>query len=177
MYLTVLIVFIIKLVMDYILTSKFGFILRALGDNENIVTGLGVNSDKLKILGLMLSNALVSLSGALFTQYIRVIDLSSSVGTMVIGLASIIFGLGIIKKSNIINHISIVIVGSIVYYIVINFALNSSGITEILLTALHFSEQTISKFSVKPTDVKIITALLLGIILAIDKKKKKKKVK
>lgn len=177
MYLTVLIVFIIKLVMDYILTSKFGFILRALGDNENIVTGLGVNSDKLKILGLMLSNALVSLSGALFTQYIRVIDLSSSVGTMVIGLASIIFGLGIIKKSNIINHISIVIVGSIVYYIVINFALNSSGITEILLTALHFSEQTISKFSVKPTDVKIITALLLGIILAIDNKKKKKKVK
>lgn len=177
MFLTALIVFMIKLVMDYVLTSKFGFILRALGDNENIVTSLGVNSDKLKILGLMISNALVSLSGALFTQYIRVIDLSSSVGTMVIGLASIIFGLGMLKKSNVINYISIVIVGSIVYYIVINFALNSSNITEIIFTALNFNEQTIDKFSFKPTDVKIITALLLGIILAIDNAKKKKKVK
>ena len=99
--------------------------------------------NKLKILGLMISNALVSLSGALFTQYIRVIDLSSSVGTMVIGLASIIFGLGMLKKSNVINYVSIVIVGSIVYYIVINFALNSSNITEIIFTALNFSEQTI----------------------------------
>lgn len=48
-----------------------------------------------------------------------------------------------LKKSNVINYVSIVIVGSIVYYIVINFALNSSNITEIIFTALNFSEQTI----------------------------------
>ncbi|WP_308544845.1 ABC transporter permease [uncultured Sneathia sp.] len=175
MFITAIIVFIIKLIMDYILTSKFGFILRALGDNENIVTSLGVSSNKLKIIGLMISNSLVALSGALFTQYIRVIDLSSSVGTMVIGLASIIFGLGLIKKSRIINYISIVIVGSIVYYIIINFALTSAGLTESILTFFHVNEQMIANLSIKPTDVKIITALLLAIILGIDSKKKKVK--
>lgn len=69
---TITLVFVIKLILDYILTSKFGFILRALGDNENIVISLGVNSKKVKLLGLMLSNALVSLSGSIFTQYIGV---------------------------------------------------------------------------------------------------------
>lgn len=163
MMLTATIVFAIKLIIDYILTSKFGFILRALGDNENIVNSLGVDSKKLKILGLMISNALVALSGSIFTQYIRVIDLSSSVGTIVVGLASIIFGLGIIKKSRIINYLSIVIIGSVVYYIVINFALNSSSFT-----------QGISSISIKPTDVKLITALLIAFILGIEYKKKKK---
>lgn len=175
--LTVIIVFIVKLIMDYILTSKFGFILRALGDNESIVNGLGVNVKKIKILGLMLANSLVALSGAMFTQYIRVIDLSSSVGTMVIGLASIIFGMGLIKKSRIINYISIVIVGSIVYYIVINFALNSSGITRQIFEIFDLSKENIDKLSVKPTDVKLITSLLLAGILGFDYIKKNRKVK
>lgn len=165
MMITVTIVFTIKLILDYVLTSKFGFILRALGDNESIVTGLGVNPKRIKILGLMIANSLSALSGCLFTQYIRVIDLSSSVGTMVIGLASIIFGLGIIKKSRVINYVSIVIIGSIVYYIVINFALNSQGITTQLFTSLNMSPKLIEKLSIKPTDVKIITALLLAFIL------------
>lgn len=171
------IVFVIKLIMDYILTSKFGFILRALGDNETIVTSLGVNEKVLKLYGLMLANALVAISGGLFTQYIKVIDLSSSVGTMIIGLASIIFGLGIIKKSRIINHLSIVIIGSIIYYIVINFALNSSDITNSIYELIGLSQNTINTLAVKPTDVKIITALLLAVILGFEYKKKTKKVK
>lgn len=149
---------IFKQIMDYILTSKFGFVLRALGDNEQIVNSLGIDSNKIKILGLMLANALVAISGSIFTQYIRIIDLSTSVGTMVVGLASIIFGMGLIKKSRIINYISIIIIGSIIYYNIINFALNSSSIIE-----------------VKPTDVKIITAMLLALILGLEHKKKKVK--
>lgn len=113
----------------------------------------------------MIANALSALSGCMFTQYIRVIDLSSSVGTMVIGLASIIFGLGIIKKTRVINYVSIVIVGSIVYYIVINFALNSQGITNMIFSTMKLNTNLIEKLSIKPTDVKIITAILLALIL------------
>ena len=174
---TAFIVFVIKLIMDYILTSKFGFILRALGDNETIVTSLGVNDKVLKLYGLMIANSLVALSGGLFTQYIRVIDLSSSVGTMVIGLASIIFGLGIIKKSRVINHLSILVFGSILNYIVIIFALNSGDITNAVYSSLALSNSVINTLEVKPTDVKLITATLLAVILGFEYSKKNKKVK
>lgn len=173
MYLLLIIVFVIKLIMDYILTSKFGLILRALGDNEVLVSNLGVSVSKVKIIGLMLSNLLVASSGAFFAQYIKVVDLSSSVGTIIIGLASIIFGMGVIKRSRSINNISIVILGSIIYYIIINFALNSSSITDELFYVLGFSQDLISKLSIKPTDVKIITAVFLAIILAVGKKRGK----
>ncbi|WP_067319866.1 ABC transporter permease [Streptobacillus felis] len=173
MYLLLLIVFVVKLIMDYILTSKFGLILRALGDNEILVSNLGVSVDKVKIMGLMLSNLLVASSGALFAQYIKVVDLSSSVGTIIIGLASIIFGMGIIKRTRSINNISIVILGSIIYYIIINFALNSSSITDEIFYALGFNSDIIQKLSVKPTDVKIITALFLAVILGLGKKRGK----
>lgn len=118
----------------------------------------------------MISNSLVAISGALFTQYIKIIDLSSSVGTIVIGLASIIFGMGISKRSRTINYISIVIIGSIVYYIVINFALNSSLFTDNLYYLIGLNDKWINILSIKPTDVKIITAIFLALILAKKEK-------
>ncbi len=174
MYLLLIIVFIIKLMMDYILTSKIGFILRALGDNETLVSDLGVNVENIKLFGLMLSNGLVAVSGALFAQYIRIVDLSSSVGTIIIGLASIIFGLGLIKRTRTINYISIIIVGSIVYYIVINFALNSQALTYGIYESLGLSDNMINILTIKPTDVKIITALFLAVILGLGHKKRGK---
>ena len=125
--LTILIVFIIKMIIDYILTSKFGFALRALGNNEKLVISLGVNEKRLKIFGLMLANGLVALSGALFAQTLKVADLQSGVGTIVIGLAAIILGLGILKKSQLINEISIVTIGALLYYTIINIALTSNN--------------------------------------------------
>ena len=111
--LTILIAFVIKMIVDYILTSKFGFALRALGNNEQLVVSLGVNEKRLKIFGLMLANGVVALAGALFAQNIKVADLQSGVGTIVIGLAAIILGLGVLKKSQVINEISIVTIGSL----------------------------------------------------------------
>ena len=95
----IIVAFAIKMILDYILTSKFGFALRALGNNEELVVSLGVNEKRLKILGLMISNGLVALSGALFAQNMKVADLISGTGTLVIGLAAIILGLGVLKKS------------------------------------------------------------------------------
>ena len=179
--LTVLIAFIIKMIIDYILTSKFGFALRALGNNEQLVVSLGVNEKRLKIFGLMLANGVVALSGALFAQNIKVADLQSGVGTIVIGLAAIILGLGVMKKSRVINEVSIVTIGSLMYYFIINLALMSNSWTRSIYESLHFSDDVIKILEVKPTDVKLITAVILAAILwneLINKSKKgKKKVK
>ena len=179
--LTVLIAFIIKMIIDYILTSKFGFALRALGNNEQLVVSLGVNEKRLKIFGLMLANGVVALSGALFAQNIKVADLQSGVGTIVIGLAAIILGLGVLKKSRVINEVSIVTIGSLMYYFIINLALMSNSWTRSIYESLHFSDDVIKILEVKPTDVKLITAVILAAILwneLINKSKKgKKKVK
>ena len=175
--LTILIVFIIKMIIDYILTSKFGFALRALGNNEKLVISLGVNEKRLKIFGLMLANGLVALSGALFAQTLKVADLQSGVGTIVIGLAAIILGLGILKKSQRINEISIVTIGALLYYTIINIALTSNNWTKSLYRSLNFSDELIKTLEVRPTDVKIITAIILTAILWNELSKKIKKGK
>ncbi|RRD39079.1 ABC transporter permease [Leptotrichia sp. OH3620_COT-345] len=180
--LTVLIVFILKMILDYILTSKFGFALRALGNNEQLVVSLGVNEKRLKIFGLMLSNGFVSLSGALFAQSIKVADLQLGVGAIVIGLAAIILGLGIIKKSQAVNEVSIVILGSLLYYSIINIALLSNNWTTNLYDVLGLNDNMKNILQIKPTDVKIITAIILTGILwneilkKVTKGKKKAKL-
>ena len=175
--LTVIIAFVIKMIIDYILTSKFGFALRALGNNEQLVISLGVNQKRLKIFGLMISNGVVALSGALFAQNLKVADLQSGVGTIVIGLAAIILGLGVIKKSQLINEISIVTIGSLMYYFIINLALMSNTWTKSLFQAIKLPDNLIQILEIKPTDVKIITAIILTIILWNEFVKKSKKGK
>ena len=173
----IIVAFAIKMILDYILTSKFGFALRALGNNEELVVSLGVNEKRLKILGLMISNGLVALSGALFAQNMKVADLISGTGTLVIGLAAIILGLGVLKKSRLINEISIITIGSLMYYFIINLALMSNSWTKNLYQTLKFNDNLISTLEIKPTDVKIITAVILTIILWNETAKKLKKGK
>lgn len=173
----IIVAFAIKMILDYILTSKFGFALRALGNNEELVVSLGVNEKRLKILGLMISNGLVALSGALFAQNMKVADLISGTGTLVIGLAAIILGLGVLKKSRLINEISIITIGSLMYYFIINLALMSNSWTKNLYQTLKFNDSLISTLEIKPTDVKIITAVILTIILWNETAKKLKKVR
>jgi ABC transporter, permease protein len=169
------------MILDYILTSKFGFALRALGNNEQLVVSLGVNEKRLKIFGLMISNGFVALSGALYAQSIKVADLQLGVGTIVIGLAAIILGLGIIKKSQAVNEISIVVLGSLLYYSIINVALMSNNWTKSIYDTLKLSDNMKSILEIKPTDVKIFTAIILTVILwneiASKLRKSKKKAK
>ena len=173
----IIVAFAIKMILDYILTSKFGFALRALGNNEQLVISLGVNQKRLKIFGLMISNGVVALSGALFAQNLKVADLQSGVGTIVIGLAAIILGLGVLKKSQLINEISIVTIGSLMYYFIINLALMSNSWTKSLFQAIKLPDGLIQILEIKPTDVKIITAIILTIILWHEFAKKAKKGK
>ena len=107
----------------------------------------------------------------------KVADLISGTGTLVIGLAAIILGLGVLKKSRLINEISIITIGSLMYYFIINLALMSNSWTKNLYQTLKFNDGLISTLEIKPTDVKIITAVILTIILWNETAKKLKKGK
>ena len=93
--------------------TKFGFILRALGDNENLVISLGVNEKTLKIIGLALGNSLIAISGALFAQYQGFADVGMGVGIIIIGLASIILGELVCNRLKWLSPLVMIIIGAI----------------------------------------------------------------
>ena len=92
-YKTVIIIFIImiiaKILLDLYLKTKSGYLLRAVGDNETIVTSLAKDSGFVKIVGLAISNGLVALAGSVMCQQQRFFEISMGTGTIVIGLASV----------------------------------------------------------------------------------------
>lgn len=140
----IVIVLLIKLLLDYFLHTEIGMAIRATGDNPVMIESLGVNTDNVKILGLVLANGLVALSGALVAQYQGFTDAGMGIGMIVIGLASVIIGEVIIRTSKIPFATLGVIVGSIVYRLAIAFALQTGF---------------------APTDLKIVTALLVVLAL------------
>ncbi|MCD7979366.1 MAG: ABC transporter permease, partial [Fusobacterium sp.] len=77
------ILLIVKLGIDFLLKTKFGFALKALGDNESLIISLGLNEKTLKIYGLMLANSLVALSGAVLAQYQGFADVGMGTGTII----------------------------------------------------------------------------------------------
>ena len=106
-YQTVIIILIFTLIVKYLLDAylhtKSGFLLRAVGDNDMIVTSLGVE------------NGLVSLGGCVYAQQQRYFDVSMGTGTVVIGLASVIIGTSLFKKVTFMRVTSSVVIGSIIY--------------------------------------------------------------
>lgn len=113
-----------KILLDFYLRTKSGYLLRAVGDNENLVTALAKDKGNVKILGLSISNGLVALAGCVFCQQQNVFDISSGTGSIVIGLASVIVGTSLFKvfsrlkpfrKKNIIQVTTFVFLGAILY--------------------------------------------------------------
>ena len=115
---------------------------------------LGVNTDKMKIIGLVLGNALVGLSGALVVQSQKVADVGMGQGTIVIGLASIVIGevfLG--KKLNFAVKLSFTIIGSIIYRIIVAVVL---------------------QLGLESSDLKMLTAIIVAIALSVPVLSKKR---
>ena len=136
---------IVKLLLDFLLKTEFGFALRALGDNEKLVVALGINEKRLKIIGLMIANALVALAGGVLAQHQGFSDIGMGTGIIVAGLASIILGEGMFKNVKFIKMTTVVVIGSIIYRFAIALAL---------------------KLGLRATDLKLVTALIVVIILA-----------
>ena len=156
-YKTVIIIFVItmiaKYLLDWYLSTKSGYMLRAVGDNETIVTSQGVDKGKIKIIGLAISNALVTMSGCIFAQQQRFFDASMGTGTVVIGLASVIIGTSLFKKVTLLRVTSSVVIGSILYKACVAIAI---------------------RLGMPSSDLKLITARLFLIILIVGMDRKAK---
>lgn len=104
--------------------TELGASIRATGANEKMARAQGINTSAKKIIALMISNALIALSGALVSQYMGTATVTLGTGSIVIGLAAVIIGETLIpsKRSFAISLLS-VIIGSIIYYIVYQFVI------------------------------------------------------
>ena len=143
----ILIVLAVKILMDLFLKTEVGYLLIATGDNETLVKSLGENSNKYKLIGLMLSNGLVSLSGALMAQYQGFSEISMGTGIIVVAIASIIVGDTILRNSKILRMTSRAIMGALIYKFIGALAID---------------------LGLAPTDLKAINAAIVIIFLSYN---------
>lgn len=141
-----------KLILDFYMKSKSGFLLRAAGDNEKLVTALAKDQGNVKILGLAIANGLVALSGCIFCQEERVFEISMGTGAVVIGLASVIIGTSLFRNMTFMKATTAVVMGSVLYKACTAAAMRNF----------------------EPQDMKLITAVLFLIVLLISMERKKK---
>ena len=87
-----IVLLIVMALLYFFLRTRLGLVIRATGDNEQMVRALGVSTDATKMIGLALANALVALSGALIAQYQSFADIGMGIGMVMIGLASVVIG-------------------------------------------------------------------------------------
>ena len=133
------IAFAVKYILDWYMSTKSGFLLRSVGDNEGLVVTLAQNPGKVKILALALSNGLVALSGSLNCQRSVQFDITSGTGTMVMGLAAVIIGTTVFKKLRFLRVTTGVLFGMIIYKACITAAISSgmqSSDTNLIITVL-----------------------------------------
>ena len=142
-----------KFLLDWYMSTKSGFLLRAVGDNDSIVTSLGVDKGLVKIVGLSIANGLVTLGGCVFAQQQRFFDISSGTGTVVIGLASVIIGTSLFKKVTFLRVTTSVVIGSLLY----------KGCVAVAI-----------RMGLSSSDLKLITAVLFLAILVLGMERKKK---
>lgn len=112
-----------KLLLDAYLKTKSGMLLRAVGDNSALVTSLAKDNGRVKILGLVLANALVALSGAIVCQEQRSFSATMGTGQMVFGLATVIIGTTLFRKLDFVKGTTAVVIGSILYKACIQIAI------------------------------------------------------
>ena len=132
--------------------TEIGCALRATGNNPHMVKAMGGNTKAYIVLGLVVGNGLVAMSGAVLAQYQGYADINMGVGTIVIGLAAIMIGEVLFSKKSYMHRLTGVVIGSMVYRIIIAFVLRIS---------LN------SNFIIKITadDMKLITAVIVVIAL------------
>lgn len=137
----------LKLLMDWFLKTEVGYLLVATGDNETLVRSLGKNSDHLKIMGLMLANGLIALSGALMGQLLGFVDVTMGKATIVVALSAIIIGQTLFRKAKFLKPTTRVVIGAIIYKIIGGIALDTG---------------------LRPSDLSAINATILIIFLVYN---------
>jgi len=139
-------------VLNWFLRTEIGLALRATGENEQMVRGLGADTNMTTILGVSISNGLVALSGALIAQNQGFSDVGMGIGMIVMGLASVIIGEGLFRPRGITTVLLAVVGGTFAYRLFLSLAL---------------------RLGLPPADLKLVTALLVIVALAIPFIRKK----
>lgn len=121
---SLLIAVLFKLLLDWYLKTKSGMLLRAVGDNSTLVTTLAKDKGTVKMIGLVLANALVALSGALVCMEQRAFSATMGTGQMVFGLAAVIIGTTLFRKLDFVKGTTAVLVGSVFYKACIQLAIS-----------------------------------------------------
>jgi putative ABC transport system permease protein len=143
---------IVFLILNWFLRTEIGLALRATGDNEQMVRGLGVDTDKNILMGCAISNGLVGLAGAVVAQGQGFADVGMGIGMIVMGLASVIIGEALFRPRSVTKLLLTAIGGAFCYRLFITIAL---------------------RLGMAPGDLKLITAVLVIIALAIPFIRKK----
>lgn len=141
----------------WFLHTELGLAFLATGDNMQMITSQGVNTDNIIIFGVGLSNALVAASGALVAQNQGAADVNMGVGSIVAGLASVIVGETVFGDKTISRALIAALLGSVLYRIAIALALGLK----------------LGSFSITPSDLNLITAILVVFALIMPKMKRK----
>jgi len=143
---------IVLAILNWFLRTEVGLALRATGDNEQMVRGLGGDTNMTTILGVAIANGLVALSGALIAQNQGFSDVGMGIGMIIMGLASVIIGEGVFRPRGVTAILLAVVGGTFVYRLFLSVAL---------------------RLGLAPANLKLITALLVIIALAIPYVQKK----
>ncbi|MDH4269470.1 MAG: ABC transporter permease [Dehalococcoidia bacterium] len=143
---------IVFLILNWFLRTEIGLALRATGDNEQMVRGAGVDTDKTTILGVSTANGLVALSGGVVAQAQGFVDVNMGIGMIIMGLAAVIIGEALFRPKGVARLLLAVLAGTFVYRLVISVAL---------------------RLGMAPGDLKLITAALVIIALAVPYLQKK----
>lgn len=144
---------IICILLNYLLTTDFGLALRSIGQNKKLAQFSGININTMVIVGLALSNGFIAFGGALFSQHQEFTDINGGIGTIIIGFASVMIGERILPYRSIITQLLSCLLGSILYRLIISFALHS----EIL--------------GLEAQDLNLITGLLVISIMFMRRRK------
>lgn len=144
----IIIVAFFKILLDLFLKTKTGFMLKAVGNNEQMSTSLGCDVGLYKILGLSIANAMVALAGGVYGQWMNYYDNTSGIGMVVLALASVIIGCAIFSKTNKIKGTTAVIIGALIYTACLNIVI---------------------ALGVPSSYLKLIMAILFAIILVLNK--------
>lgn len=147
------IVIVVKILLDLYMKTRSGYLLRAAGDNDTLVTSLAKDKGAVKILGLALANGLAALSGSVYCQQKGFFEISIGTGTIVLGLASVIIGTKVFARFGKLKATTAVILGTIVYKACVSAAMS---------------------LGLKTFYMKLITSILfLGILVVSERGKKK----
>ncbi len=153
-----LLILVTKIVLDWFMRTEIGLALRATGDNPQMIRALGTNTDGMVILGLAISNGLVSVSGALIAQYQGFADVNIGIGLIIAGLAAVIVGETLLRPNHFAIASTAVILGMITYRVALAAALTIS-----------IPLPNAQNFTIDAQDVKLATAILVFVALWLSR--------